>query len=303
MSAPTSIGLQSPGLPPYSPSTGLTPKLRGSPSTWNLRRYDSPPSSPIPMRPSQFGTSATLPTSAADLTPAGMGSPISGSETLAPLNACHHILEVIVNYADRGTRATLLRVNKTFFEIAGEALYKSLILGELDWPWMVLRGSLINRDHTIRRSIEMFRHLYRCSSGGKGCATVNVLSKLEVENEITFASRLDGFRADILEHCGPVKDTDALARGVFSSFDQFLGLVDGDGDPYTTNFKTSLLQYTRVVTLNSHEPCFCGAWKPHLRALFPNVENCRLGDVFLPAAGAHHPCNLLGTFPSGGDVI
>jgi hypothetical protein len=206
--------------------------------------------------------------------------------------ACHHILEAIAEYADAGTQATLLRVNKTFFRIAGKVLYADLRVSGGASAWKMFRGALIGLPV---HSVELFRHLHRCRPSPRSCTVVKALSLNTTDRAPHSRDPLTAImwnRYTPLEH-------NTLVSGIFR-LDQFIGLVDGADEPHTSNFKAPLLKYTRVLTLGAHERCFCGAWGPFLANLLPNVE-----VLVVPAANSSElhlcdprACQLLAVLPS-----
>ncbi|WOO77972.1 uncharacterized protein LOC62_01G001524 [Vanrija pseudolonga] len=185
-------------------------------------------------------------------------APIEAEDPTTPLTPerhaynIPHILEAIVSYTDHNTRVTLLRTRKELHRLAAPYIYRHLSIGEDTGRFFgMLKGIMVGAP--FQGNVPS--HYVDC------CRLINGM--------------FDGQPIHCPKGLGdlPFKEAERLG------FDVTFGTKDSHFEPYRTNFKRPLLEYTETLTIGTHHSCSCAIFAEYLGDLFPNIKILRVAPT------------------------
>lgn len=152
-----------------------------------------------------------------------------------------------MQYCDRPTLATCLRVNNVFFAEAGKRLYKITPIIDDSKLGSFFLGAL----NGYLPSIE----------DGLTCS----------RNSCPFERRFRWGNID----CGRLANTDIKTSKLNASY---LSMLTRE-DLSRVNFKVQLLSYVKVLTVGSHHHCYCRVYGDYAGGLLPNMHTLRVSPA------------------------
>lgn len=202
--------------------------------------------------------------------------------------AIDHITDLICASLDTPTLLSALRVNYTFFNSAGKALYRHLYLG----CGSPLSGALVGNDAARRALIKTYHPCEGEAWDEMFCLwKLSTMAAAKAPKRPVKGKGKPSQKAGAAESPGFVAMRTALATAglppvpakEIKSFIAYLIEADiGEWHPgserkrKTRNFKVALLRHVRVLTVTSHHRCLCSLWGAHVASFFPNLEVLRV---------------------------
>lgn len=202
------------------------------------------------------------------------------TDTRTRLAACPHIIEEIISQCDKATLFVCLLVNRDWHDMAGKYVYHSIVFCD-DSVWKVLCGCIMNCD--VQTAATVFSHLTHCKASK--CGIIQLDNSVRNEMETLATTIMPAIPSETVvkeSFAGLSPQVKRSISDIAYHFAHMLGSINDENTPYRTNFKAALLKHVRVLTIRSHNACFCDTWAPILGKLLPNVRVLRLAPACAP---------------------